>query len=142
MVPYINLRAVKEILDLVSIWDKGNKDFYEKNFLDYSFRLNFVSDEIIKSNNNKFNKKIVCNNKIKSFMEWLGFEIVSTYGKSSNLSSAEMLMLTKKIKKENVKYVVDNLQAGTDIGRTLSNDLKLKHITISNFALGNSYINT
>ena len=142
MIPYINLRAAKEIVDLVSIWDQENKDFYEKNFLDYSFRVNFVSEEIIKNNINKYNKKIVCNNKIKSFMEWLGFEIVSTYGKSSNISSAEMLMLTKKIKKDKVKYVVDNLQAGTDIGRALCEDLKLKHIVISNFALGNSYINT
>ena len=142
MIPYINLRAAKEILDLLSIWNQDNKDFYEKNFLEYSFKLNFISDKIIKDSNNKYNKKIVCNNKIKSFMEWLGFETVATYGKPSNLSSEEMLTLTKKIKKENVKYVVDNLQAGTDIGRTLSNDLKIKHIVISNFALGNSYINT
>ena len=142
MIPYINLRAAKEILDLLSIWDQDNKDFYEKNFLDYTFRLNFISDEIIKNGNNKYNKKIVCNTKIKSFLEWLGFEIVATYGKSSNISSAEMLMLTKKIKKYKVKYVIDNLQAGTDIGRSLSDDLNLKHIVISNFALGHSYINT
>ncbi len=142
MIPYINLRAAKEIVDLVSIWDQENKDFYEKNFLDYSFRVNFVSEEIIKNNANKYNKKIVCNSKIKPFMEWLGFEIAAIYGKPSNISSAEMLMLTKKIKKEKVKYVVDNLQAGTDIGRSLSEDLNLKHIVISNFALGNSYINT
>ena len=67
---------------------------------------------------------------------------MATYGKSSNISSAEMLMLTKKIKKYKVKYVIDNLQAGTDIGRSLSDDLNLKHIVISNFALGHSYINT
>ena len=75
-------------------------------------------------------------------MEWLGFDIVMSYGKSSNMSSAEMLMLTKKIKKEKVKYVVDNLQAGTDVGRTLAEDLKMNHIIISNFVLGRSYINT
>ena len=68
MIPYINLRAAKEILDLLSIWDQDNKDFYEKNFLDYTFRLNFISDEIIKNGNNKYNKKIVCNTKIKSFL--------------------------------------------------------------------------
>jgi len=142
MIPYINLRAAKELLDLLSIWNQDNKDFYEKNFLDYTFRLNFISDEIIKNGTNKYNKKIVCNTKIKSFLEWLGFEVVATYGKTSNISSSEMLMLTKKIKKEKVKYVIDNLQAGTDIGRSLSEDLNLKHIVISNFALGNSYINT
>ena len=142
MVPYINLRAAKEIFDLVSVWNQENKDFFEKNFLDYSFKVNFISEEIIKNSNNKYNKKIICNSKIKAFMEWLGFEVTATYGKPSNMSSSEMLMLTKKIKKGKVKYVVDNLQAGTDIGRSLSDDLKMKHIVISNFALGNSYINT
>ncbi len=142
MIPYINLKAAQELLELLSIWDQDNKDFYEKNFLDYSFRVNFVSDEITKKGTNKYHKKIVCNNQISSFMEWLGFDIVAGYGKSSNLSSSEMLFLTKKIKKENVKYVIDNLQAGTDVGRALSTDLKIKHIVISNFALGHSYINT
>lgn len=142
MIPYINLKAAQELLELLSIWNQDNKDFYEKNFLDYSFRVNFVSNEITKKMTNKHNKKIICNNQISSFMEWLGFDVVAGYGKSSNLSSSEMLFLTKKIKKENVKYIIDNLQAGTDVGRALSTDLKIKHIVISNFALGHSYINT
>ena len=142
MIPYINLKAAQELFELLSIWDKDNKEFYEKNFLDYSFRVNFVSNEITKKATNKYNKKIICNSQLSSFMEWLGFDIVASYGKASNLSSSEMLFLTKKIKEEKVKYVVDNLQAGTDVGRSLSNDLKIKHIVISNFALGNSYINT
>ena len=142
MVPYVNLKAAQELFELLSVWDQKNKDFYEKNFLDYSFKVNFVASEIAKNTTNKHNKKVVCNIRLSSFLEWLGFDVVATYGKSSNISSSEMLFLTKKIKKEKVKYVVDNLQVGTDVGRALSNDLKIKHIVISNFALGNSYINT
>ena len=142
MIPYINLRAAQELLDLLSIWDSDNKSFYEQNFLNYSFKVNFLAEEIAKNGYNKYNKKIVCNSQISTFMEWLGFDVVMTYGKSSNLSSSEMLLLTKKIKKEKVKYAVDNLQAGTDVGRTLADDLKIKHIVVSNFVLGRSYINT
>lgn len=142
MIPYINLRAAQELLDLLSIWDSDNKAFYEQNFLNYSFKVNFLAEEIAKNGYNKYNKKIVCNSQIATFMEWLGFDVVMTYGKSSNLSSSEMLLLTKKIKKEKVKYVVDNLQAGTDVGRALVDDLKINHIVISNFVLGRSYINT
>ena len=142
MIPYINLRAAQELLDLLSIWDSDNKAFYEQNFLNYSFKVNFLAEEIAKNGYNKYNKKIVCNSQISTFMEWLGFDVVMTYGKSSNLSSSEMLLLTKKIKKEKVKYVVDNLQAGTDVGRTLVDDLKINHIVVSNFVLGKSYINT
>jgi zinc transport system substrate-binding protein len=142
MIPYINLKAAQELFELISVWDQQNKDFYEKNFLDYSFRVNFISEEIVKKTINKYNKKVICNSKIAPFLEWLGFDIVATYGKSSNMSSSEMLFITKKIQKENVKYIIDNLQSGTDIGRALSNDLNIKHIVISNFVLGNSYINT
>ncbi len=142
MIPYIQLRAAQELYDLLSIWDQDNKSFYEQNLLDYSFRVNFVTEEIMKNSYNKYNKKIVCNNKIAPFLQWLGFDVVATYGKADSITSAEMLFLTKKIKKEKVKYIVDNLQAGTDAGRNIAEDLKIKHVVISNFALGKSYINT
>ena len=142
MIPYINLRAAKEITDLFCIWDQDNKEFYEKNFLDYSFRINFLTEEIIKNGYNKYNKKIVCNSQISTFMEWLGFDVAVKYSTASNLSANDMAFLIKKIKKEKIKYVVDNLQAGTDIGRRLAEDLKLTHTVISNFPLANSYINT
>ena len=142
MIPYINLRAAQELMEVLSVWNQENKDFFENNFLDYSFKVNYICEEISKKNYLRYNKKIVCNNKIASFMEWLGFDVVVSYGKANNISSAEMLNLTKKVKKEKIKYDVDNLQAGTDIGRKLSNDLKIEHIVISNFVLGKSYINT
>lgn len=142
MIPYINLMAAKEFLEMISIWDKDNKDFYEKNFLDYTFKINFICEQIAKNNYKRYNKKIVCHGKLESFMQWLGFDVVTVYGKPDNLSSLDLANISKKIKENNVKYIVDNLQAGTDIGRTLSNELNLKQIVISNFALGNSYINT
>ena len=142
MIPYINLAAAKEFLELISIWDKDNKEFYEKNFLDYTFKINFICEQIKKNSYNRYNKKIVCNSKLESFMQWLGFDVVIVYGNPNNLSSLDLTKISNKIKDNNVKYIVDNLQVGTDIGRTLSNNLNLKQIIISNFTLGNSYINT
>jgi len=142
MIPYINLMAAEELLGLLSIWDQENKDFYEKNYLEYSFKVNFISEQAIRNNSKRYGKKIVCHSKLSTFMEWLGFNVVMVYGKPTSLSSLDLAKITKRIKENNVKYVVDNLQVGTDIGRTLSNDLKIKQIVISNFALGNSYINT
>ena len=75
-------------------------------------------------------------------MEWLGFEVVMTYGRENNMSSSEKSLLKKKIKKEKIKYIADNLQDGTDVGRSLSENLNMKYIIISNLVLGNSYINT
>ena len=67
---------------------------------------------------------------------------VMKYNKPENISPDEMKMLVKKAQNENVSIVIDNLQIGTEIGRTLSQDLKIKHAVISNFPLGNSYFST
>ncbi len=142
MIPYINLQAANEFFELISIWDKDNKAFYEKNFLDYTFKINFICEQIKKNGYKRYNKKVVCHSKLKTFMEWLGFDVVMIYGKPDKLSSLDLAKISKKIKENNVKYIVDNLQVGTDIGRTLSKKLNVKQIVISNFALGNSYINT
>ncbi len=142
MVPEINLTAAKEFTDLFSVWDEKNKDFYEKNFVDYKNKVTSVSEKILKDFQ-KFNgTKIVCNRQISPFFKWLGMDVAAEYETSSDISAADMVSLTRKIKQENICYIADNLQSGTDIGRILSEELKINHIVISNFPLANSYINT
>jgi ABC-type Zn uptake system ZnuABC Zn-binding protein ZnuA len=142
MIPYINLRAAEEIKDLFIIWDSDNKDFYEDNFINYAYKIKIISEEIAENNALRYNKKIICHTRIEDFLQWLGFDVVMKYNKPENITPAEMKMLTKKAKKENVAMIVDNLQIGTDVGRVLSKDLKIKHVVISNFPLGNSYLST
>ena len=142
MIPYINVRAAEELKDIFVIIDSDNKKFYEDNFIKYVFKVNQLSDEIMRKHTSSRNVKIVCNVMISDFMKWLGFDVVAEYPASDKISPSQMAELIKKIKKLKVNYVVDNLQTGTDVGRVLNKDLNLKHITISNFPLGNSYIYT
>ncbi|MFA7074647.1 MAG: zinc ABC transporter substrate-binding protein [Endomicrobiaceae bacterium] len=142
MIPYINVRGAEEIKDLFIVWDADNKKFYEKNFLNYIFRVNHTAGEIARNNSKRYGIKAVCNNRISDFLQWLGFDVVAEYGKSEDMPPSEMIKLSKTIKVKKAKIIIDNLQVGTDIGRVLSKDLKLKHVVISNFPLGGSYINT
>lgn len=142
MIPYINLRAAEEIKNLFIVWDSDNKDFYENNFVNYAYKINNLSEEISKNHSIRYNKNTICHTKIADFLQWLGFNVVMKYNKPENISPDEMKMLIKKAQNENVSIVIDNLQIGTDIGRTLSQDLKIKHTVISNFPLGNSYFST
>ena len=142
MIPYINLRAAEEIKNLFIVWDSDNEEFYETNFTKYAYKINNISEEISKNHSLRYNKKIICHTRIEDFLQWLGFDVVMKYNKTENITPADMKMLTKKAKKENVTMIVDNLQVGTDVGRVLSKDLNIKHIIISNFPLGNSYIST
>lgn len=142
MIPYINLRAAEEIKDLFIIWDSDNKDFYETNFINYAYKINTLSEEISQNHSIRYNQKIICHSRIEDFLQWLGFDVVMKYNKAENITPAEMKMLEKKAKKENVTMIIDNLQVGTDVGRVLSKDLNIKHVVISNFPLGNSYFST
>lgn len=143
MIPYINIRAAEEIAEMFGYLDPDNKQFYEENLVKYIYRVNHVAEQISKRASLKYhNKKIVCNNQITDFMQWLGCDVIGEYGKPENISSAQMLRLSKEIKNNDVKYVIDNLQSGTSIGETLAKDLNIQHVTISNFPLNYSYIET
>jgi zinc transport system substrate-binding protein len=123
--------------------DPSNKAFYEQNLVKYIFRIRHLEEQISKRARLKYNgKKIVCNNQVADFMQWLGCDVVAEYGKAETVSSAQMLRISKKIKDNKVKVVIDNLQSGTDIGKTLAKDLKTEQVVISNFPLNYSYIET
>lgn len=142
MVPEINLKAAKEIMDLFSIWDGDNKEFYRENFVNYYDKVKAASDKVLKQSDKIKGIKIICNREITPFMEWLGCTVVADYTDLSSITSAEMKLLTKKIKDDNVKYIVDSLQEGTDAGRTFAEKMKIKHIAVSNLPLANSYVKT
>ena len=143
MIPYINIRAAEEIAEMFYILDADNKTFYEQNLVRYVFRIKHLEEQISKRASLKYNgKKIVCNNQVTDFMQWLGCDVIAEYGKSENVSSAQMLRISKKIKDNKIKFVIDNLQSGTDIGKTLAKDLKMEQVVISNFPLNYSYIET
>ena len=142
MVPETNLQLAKEITGLFSVWDRDNKDFYEQNFKEYSDKVIKVIEETKTNREQVKGIKVICNRRLTPFMLWLGFNVVAEYKDSEYVSVKEIQMLRDKIKKEKVKYVIDCLQAGTDVGRTLWEELNIKHIVISNIPLANSYTKT
>lgn len=142
MIPYIHVRAADEIKEMLSYMDADNVKYYEDNFTDYIFRINFTADAIRKQLESAYGMKAVSNDKIKDFLEWIGFEVVATYGKSEELTAKRLAYLVKEGKKRKVRIIVDNLQAGAGTGRELADNIDAKQCVISNFPIGNSYINT
>ncbi|MDR2425774.1 MAG: metal ABC transporter substrate-binding protein [Endomicrobium sp.] len=142
MIPYIHIRAAEEIKDMLAYMDVENAKYYEDNFTDYVFRINFASDEVKKQLESAYGKKVISNDKIKDFLEWIGFEVVSTYGKTEDLTVKKLAYLVSKGKKQGVTVIVDNLQSGAGSGRELADNINAKQCVISNFPIGNSYVNT
>jgi zinc transport system substrate-binding protein len=142
MIPYIHVRAAEEIKNMLSYMDAENSKYYENNFTDYVFRINYAADEVKRQLDDAYGRKVIANEKIKDFLEWAGFDVVATYGKSEDLTAKRMAYLVSEGKAQGVKIVVDNLQAGAGAGRELAENIGAKQCVISNFPIGNSYVNT
>lgn len=143
MIPHIHIRAAEEIRDLLTRLDIENSEYFENNYTDYAYNVNFSAKDIQKELGDKaYGVKVICNDKIKDFLESCGFEVVAEYGKQEDITVKKMAYLISEGKKHNVKVIIDNLQAGPATGRELAENLGAKRTVISNFILGKSYINT
>jgi len=76
---------------------------------------------------------VICMQWQASFVSWLGFDVVATYGVPANLSVKDLVSLAGTGKKENVRLVIDNLQSGIDFGAKLAREVGAVHVVLSNF---------
>jgi zinc transport system substrate-binding protein len=75
-----------------------------------------------------------------SFLAWLGFRVVATYGRAEDFTAQELTRLARVAQDSGVGLIVDNLQSGPDAGRPLAEALKVKQVTLTNFPLHGDYI--
>lgn len=77
--------------------------------------------------------KVVCSKMQAEFLNWLGFDIVATYGRQEDISPKELMEIIEKAKVENVKLIIDNLQSGAKTGMPIAEELKIPHLVLTNF---------
>jgi zinc transport system substrate-binding protein len=65
------------------------------------------------------------------FVEWLGCEVVATYGPPEGLSTQQALEVATAA--ENASMVVDNLQSGTDFGAEVAARSGASHVALTNY---------
>ena len=79
---------------------------------------------------------VICNNHIKEMLQYLGLRVVATYGRKEELTPSDIKNLIEIGRKGKITLVIDNLQAGPDTGKVIADELRVPHITISNFPDG------
>ncbi len=137
-IPPVHLEVLKKVLKIVSDLFPDEKNYFYKNFLIRKKEIkNFESEikEKIKENG-FFGKKVISQKYLEDLLKYLGFEVVETYGRKEDLNPQKIISLIEKGKKEKVEIVIDNLQAGPDTGKVISDELKIPHIVFSNFPGG------
>ncbi|MEN6369838.1 MAG: metal ABC transporter substrate-binding protein [Thermotogota bacterium] len=76
---------------------------------------------------------VVCMAWQESFVTWLGFHVVATYGKPETLSLSDLVSLTATGREAGAQMVIDNLQSGLDFGAKLAHEVAAVHVVLSNF---------
>jgi len=70
----------------------------------------------------------------KPFVEWLGFNVVASYGPPEGLSTKDVLNISSTAQDaEDLALIIDNLQSGTDFGARLASETGAIHIIVTNF---------
>jgi zinc transport system substrate-binding protein len=81
--------------------------------------------------------KVICAEMQAGFVSWAGFDIVATFGRPEDLTSAQIAQLIDQAGEAGAVLIIDNLQSGsTTLGPSLEQDIEAIPVTISNFPGG------
>ena len=137
-IPPVHLEVLKKVLEIVSDLFPDKKDYFYKNFLIRKKEIITFESEIKEKikKNGFLGKKVICQKYLEDLLKYLGFEVIDTYGRKEDLNPQKIISFIERGKKEKVEIVIDNLQAGPDTGKVISDELKIPHIVFSNFPGG------
>lgn len=79
------------------------------------------------------NKKVICMDWLKGFVEFLGLNITYSYGPPQGLSLQDELDVINAASSNEVCAVIDNLQSGTDFGARVTSESGASHVIFTNF---------
>ena len=77
--------------------------------------------------------KVICMQWQAGFVEWLGFDVVATFGPPERLSPEDVASLVETGRSEGVALVIDNLQSGTELGASIAREIGAEHVVLTNF---------
>jgi ABC-type Zn uptake system ZnuABC Zn-binding protein ZnuA len=113
----------------------GANETIIENSENYILKINEKSDELIEKieNNNLTDTKIISMAWHKDFLEWIGFDVVYSFGPPQSISTQDELDIINAANDNEVYAVVDNLQSGTDFGAEVSSKSGASHVIFTNF---------
>jgi len=138
MTPPVQREAVGMVADTLCRIDAGNSVAYEAAAADYSDRIEAEEAQIRLQleQANVSGVDVICAGMLVGFVEWVGLDIVATYGRPDSLTLQVVRELVDTGREENVTLIIDNLQSGQDAGAGIAEELGCQRIILSNFPGG------
>ena len=137
MVPEVYLKAVERILPLLCELDPDNREYFQNNATVYRRKILKTGEELKKRAEEMGVGEInvVCSEMQKEFLRWLGFKVVATYGRPSELTPRQIKRVITVAREKGAKIVVDNLQSGPQAGTPVVEEIGGVHVVLTNFPI-------
>ena len=78
-------------------------------------------------------KKVICMQWQKDFIESLGLNVTYYYGPPEGLSTQDMLNVSQAASTTDIVAIIDNLQSGTEFGSRIASETGASHVIFTNF---------
>jgi len=134
-VPTNAKKYVERIRDELSLLFQDLNDSIQTNAQTYMVQIDETAEQLHEMivNNGSFNKKVICMEWQKDFVEGLGLNVTYSYGSPGSLSAQDQLDILNAASSGNICAIIDNLQSGTEFGAHISSESGASHVIFTNF---------
>jgi zinc transport system substrate-binding protein len=138
MTPPVQLEAVDGITAALCQVDTENGSAHEKSAAELKDIIEAKEAEIEArlAGVNLGNINVMCAQMQADFVQWVGFNLVTSYGRPDSLTPQVVKDLVDQGRAENVTLIIDNLQSGQDAGAGIAEELGCQRVILSNFPGG------
>jgi zinc transport system substrate-binding protein len=138
MTPPVQLEAVGKITAILCQADDENSAAYQQSAAEFKGVIEAKEAEIEAklAGADLSSVNVMCADMQVGFVQWMGFNLVASYGRPDSLTPQVVKELVDKGRAEKVTLIIDNLQSGQDAGKGIAEELGCKRIILSNFPGG------
>jgi len=138
MIPSVQQEATDGVAAALSQVDAANSSDYQAAADNYKDIIKAKEDEIQGrlAGQNLADVNVICSGMQTAFLNWVGLNVVTFYGRPDSLTPQVVKDLVDKGREENVSLVIDNMQNGQDAGKGVAEELGCDRIILSNFPGG------
>jgi len=138
MTPSVQLAAIDEITAILGQVDAKNSSAYQESAAGYKDKIEAKEAEIEAklAQANLSDVNVMCAEMLIGFVEWVGCNLVASYGRPDSLTPQVVKELVDKGRAAKATLIIDNLQSGRDAGAGIAEELGCKRLILSNFPGG------
>jgi len=138
MVPSVQQEVANKITAALCQVDSPNSPAYQKSAAELNSAIEAKGAEIKTrlAGENLSNINVICSGLQAAFLNWVGLNVVTFYGRPDSLTPQAVKELVDRGREAKVTLVIDNLQSGKDAGAGIAEELDSTRIILSNFPGG------